>query len=356
VIYAGGVRPLNAFYLGLYGGSELPGVLAGDTSFHMACQQRGYREIDRVHIIQLDLACFRAPITRNQRQLRRDPSYALAYAGIAYTYSHLGHELYCLMHPRDTYPKAKAAALKALTLDATLAEAHAVLGSLYFRYDWDWAAAEREHKRAIELNPRDGMVHIWYSHYLLPMGRLEESLAESKRALELEPLSLIINVHLGWHYLYAREHDQAIRQLKATLEMAPDFPVASFFLGQAYEQKGLFDEAISEFQKGVRLSRRNPVHLAALAHGYALSGRRAEAEKLLDEVKEASKQRYVPSYEIAVIYAGLDQKKEALTWLEQAHEQRDSSWLVDVGLDPRFQRLHSEPRFRALLKKLGLPN
>jgi TolB-like protein/Tfp pilus assembly protein PilF len=287
--------------------------------------------------------------------LESDPGYALAYGGIASTYVLLGHELYCVSPPRDAYPKAIAAAQDALIRDNTLAEAHSVLADISFRHDWDWASAEREHQRAIELNPNYATAHQWYSHFLLPMGRVEESLAASLRALELEPLSLIINLHLGWHYLYARDPDRAITQLQATLDLAPGFAVARLFLGQAYEQKGRFEDAIAELEQGVRLSARNPVHLAALAHAFGASGRRADAERLLEELMEASKQRYVPSYEIAVVHAGLNQQEQALTWLERAHAQRDSSWLVDVGLDPRFLDLHTHPRFAELLRKLGLP-
>lgn len=309
----------------------------------------------RYHWNKRNTEGFKRGLEYLNQALETDPGYALAYAGIASTYVLLGHELYCVTPPRDAYPKAIAAALDALKRDSTLAEAHSVLADSYFRYDGDWAAAEREHKRAIELNPNYATAYQWYSHFLLPMGRVEDSLAASLRALELEPLSLIINLHLGWHYLYVRDLDRAITQLQATLDLAPSFAVARLFLGQAYEQKGRFEAAIAEFEQGVRLSGRNPVHLAALAHAFAASGRRAEAEKLLEELKEASEQRYIPSYEIAVIYSGLKQNEQALTWLERAHEQRDSSWLVDVGLDPRFQELHTHPRFVELLKKLGLP-
>ncbi len=287
--------------------------------------------------------------------IEEDHNYALAHAGVALTYALLGHELYCIMDPRESDPKAKAAALRALELDETCAEAHAVLAWSNARYDWNWAAVEREYKRAIELNPSSATARQWYSHYLLPMGRVEESLAESRRALELDPLNRVINMHLGWHYLYVRDYGQAVRQLRLTLELAPDFALANMFLGQAYEQMGRFEEAIMEFQKGVRLSARKPVHLAALAHAYAVSGRQAEAQKLLEELKELSKLNYVPSYEVAVIYAGLNQKEQALKWLERAHELRDSSWLPCVGLDPRFENLRGEPRFRDLMRRLGLP-
>ncbi len=285
--------------------------------------------------------------------IEEDSTYALAYAGIASIYVLAGHELYSWSHPRDSYPKAKAAARRALELDDTLAEAHSVLAETLLRYDWDFTSADREHQRAIALNPNYATGHQWYSHYLLPMGREEESLAHSLKALELDPLNLIINLHLGWHYFYVGENDLAIEQLQQTLELSRAFIVANLFLGQVYEQEMRLEEAIEQFERGVELSGRNPVHLAALAHAYGISGRRADAEALLQEL--LSSQRYVPSYEIAVAYAGLDRQEEALTWLERAYEERDSGWLVDVGLDPRFAQLRSSPRFQDLTRILGLP-
>jgi TolB-like protein/Tfp pilus assembly protein PilF len=284
--------------------------------------------------------------------IEEDPTYALAYAGIASIYSLVGHELYSWSHPRDSYPKAQAAARKALELDDTLAEAHSVLGDALFRYDWDFVSADREHQRAIALNPSYANGHQWYSHYLLPMGREDESLAHSLRALELDPLNLIINLHLGWHYFYVGENQLAIEQLQQTLELNPTFVVASLFLGQVYEQEKRLEEAIEQFERAADLSGRNPVYLAALAHAYGISGRRAEAEILLQQL--LSSEEYVPSYEIAIIYAGLNQPDEALTWLERAFEEKDSSWLVDMALDPRLQQLHSTSRFQSLMRQLDL--
>jgi len=285
--------------------------------------------------------------------IEEDPNFALAYAGVASIYVLMGHELFSWSHPRDTYPKAQAAARRALELDETLAEAHSVLGDALLRYDWDFISADREHQRAIALNPNYGTGHQWYSHYLLPMGREKESLAHSLRALELDPLNLIINLHLGWHYFYVGEYELAIEQLQQTLELSPNFVVANLFLGQVYEQEMRLEEAIGQFERAADLSGRNPVHLAALAHAYGISGRQKDAETLLEEL--LSSERYVPSYEIAVIFAGLDRQDEALTWLERAYEEKDSSWLVDVALDPRFQQLHSTSRFQSLTRRLGLP-
>jgi serine/threonine protein kinase/Tfp pilus assembly protein PilF len=289
-----------------------------------------------------------------RQAIEKDPTYALAYAGLASTYDSMGNELYSALDPREAYPKGKAAAAKALELDDNLAEAHATLANMTLRFDLDWATSEKEHKRALELNPGYAVEHIWYSHYLLPAGRTEESLAESLRAVELDPLGLILQTHLGWHYLYTRQYDHAIEQLRKTLELDPNFILAHLFLGQAYEEKRMYLQAIAEFEKAISLSEGNPVHLAALGHAYAISGKPAEAEKVLGQLKKLSARRYVPSYEIAVVYAGLSENDEALAWLQKAYQLRDSSWLIDVKLDPRFDHLHTDPRFQDLLRRIGL--
>jgi tetratricopeptide (TPR) repeat protein len=199
------------------------------------------------------------------RAIEKDPTYAQAYSSVASTYMQMGNELYCVLDPREAFPKAKAAAQRALELDETQGEAHSTLAWVSFRSDHDSVTAEREHKRARELTPGDAYVHIWYSHYLLPMGRTEESLAESLRAVELDPLSLVISYHLGWHYLYAGQPDQAIQQLRKTLELDPNFPGAHLFLGQDFERKQTYRDAVSELERGLTLSGGNPTHLA-VAH------------------------------------------------------------------------------------------
>jgi TolB-like protein/Flp pilus assembly protein TadD len=286
--------------------------------------------------------------------IEEDPNYALAHAGIASVYVLLGHELFAFDRAADTYPKAKAAARRALELDETLADAHAVLAYSHLLYDRDWDAAEREYERALALNPNYATAYQWYSHYLLPMGRKEESLARSEKAVELDPLSLVINMHLGWHHAYSGDNDLAIAQLKRTLELGPTFVFAKLFLGQVYERQGRFDEAIAEFASAVELSDRAPVHVAALAHAYGLAGRQAEAETLLQELLAGEKP--VPSYEVAIAYVGLGRRDEALTWLERAYEERDSTWLVDMGIDPRLEPLRREPRFQDLMRRLDLPS
>ena len=288
-----------------------------------------------------------------EQAIAEDPNYALAYAGVASIHVLAGHEFYARTHPRLSFPKAQAAARTALEIDETLAEAHSILAEALFRYERDLDAAEQAHRRAIALNPNNSIGRIWFSHLLLPMGRKEESLAHSLKALENDPLNLIINLHLGWHHFYTGDYEPAINQLQQTLELNPDFVLASLFLGQVYEQQMRFEEAISQFEHGVEVSGRNPIHLAALGHGFGVSGRQDDAEAILKEL--LSSQRFVPSYEIAVVYAGLRRDDEALTWLERAYEERDSGWLVDMGLDPRFAHLRSSSRFQALMQSIGLP-
>jgi len=280
-----------------------------------------------------------------------DPHYALAYAGIALCYGPLGVLGY--LPPWETAPKMKAAAIKALELDDTLAEAYAAFASVKAFFEWDWAGAERAFKRALELNPNYASAHVWYGLYLDALGRHEESIAERKRAQELEPLSLLINASLGNAFYLAGEYDQAIEAQRKTLELDPNFFLGHSNLGLAYEAQGMYEKAIEEHQKAVASSGDAILTLASLGHAYAVSGKRAEAQKILDELNNLSKQRYVSPFRIAIIYTGLGKNDQAFAWLEKAYEERDSA-LNHVKVEPRFESLRSDPRFTALLKKMGL--
>jgi eukaryotic-like serine/threonine-protein kinase len=283
-----------------------------------------------------------------------EPGYALAYTGLADSYSSLVFSFdVSVLPPRDGMPKAKDAALKARDLDDSLAEAHTSLAMIKLHYDWDWPEAEREFNRAIRLDPNHVNAHHWYSHYLLPMGRIEESLAESSRALQLDPLGMIINVHLGWHYLYTNDYDQAIKQLSKTIEMDNNYGLAHRFLGLAYERKGMYAEAITELQKAVSLVGGTVETKAELAHAYAVSGKSGEAHRILDQLNQQSKQHYVSPYLIALIYAGLGNKEQAFERLEKAYDDR-SDLLVYLKVEPKLANLHSDPRFQDLLRRLRL--
>jgi tetratricopeptide (TPR) repeat protein len=253
-------------------------------------------------------------------------------------------------------PKAKAAAMRALELDETLAEAHTSLARVLAVYDWDWTGAEKEFKRAIELNPRYAIAHQWYGDYFEVTGRHNESIAEERRAVELDPLSLTISFELGTAFYYARDYDQAIQQFQKTLELDPNFPAVHAFLPAAYEQKGMYDEAIAGFQKGITPRGRSewPMTVPGLGHVYAVSGKKGDARTVLNELKQLSGQEYVPAYGIALIYAGLGEKDQAFAWLEKAYEEHSfkMAWLK---VEPRWDSLRSDPRFADLLRRIGLP-
>ena len=283
----------------------------------------------------------------------KDPTYALAYAGLADAYNSLGWDLFAVMSPAETFPKAREAATRALELDPNCAEAHAALGWTATAYDWDWIAAEREFQRAIELKPQYGPVHIWYSHFLKAMERAAESLAESRRALECDPLGLVLNMHLGWYYLYLREYQQAIEQLLKTLELDPGFIPARMFLGEAYEQTGMFAEAIAEFEAAVNLGNRHPIYLAGLGHAYAVSGNVDEAQRTIQELDHLSRQRFVPARGVAEIYMGLGDKEHAFSWLFKAFEQRNG-WLIHLKGNPRYDILRNDTRYKNLVRRMNL--
>jgi TolB-like protein/DNA-binding winged helix-turn-helix (wHTH) protein len=282
----------------------------------------------------------------------QDPRFALAYAGLADSYVVPANRF----PPREAMPKAKAAAIRALELDETLAEAHVSLGRVLATYDWDWTNAEKEYKRAIELNPRYATAHQWYGGYLAVMGRSDEAIAERKRALELEPLSLIINFELGLSYYHARDYDKAIEQFQKTLELDQNFPAAHNFLPAAYEQKGMYKEAIAEFKQSIPLAKGSEATLskAGLGHVYAVTGKKGDAGLLLDELKQTFGKEYLPASNIALIYAGLDDKDQAFAWLNKAYEQR-AFQLQWINLDARWDNLRSDRRFQEMLRRLGLP-
>jgi len=289
-----------------------------------------------------------------EQAVAKDQASALAYAGLSDSYSLLGNHGY--LSPRQASPKAEAAAVKALAMDDTLAEAHTALAFVKTNYDWDFSTAEREFKRAIELNPGYPRAHSWYAAYLNGQGRIDEALAEIKRALELDPLSVYENTNLGWYLHKARRYDQAISQFQMTLEMDPHRLQAHLWLGEAYESKEMYGEAIAEFQRAIGVDGGSPPSLAALAHAYAVSGKRGQALRLLSRLKELelSKQEYVSAYDLAVIYTGMGEKDQALKSLERACDQRDGWIALWLKTDPRLDPLRADQRFAILLRRIGL--
>jgi len=257
------------------------------------------------------------------------------------------------MAPRDAMLKGKEAAIKALTLDQGLAEAHTSLGFLNYIYDWDWVGAEQHYLRAIELNPNYPTARHWYSLYLTAMLRTDEALVQAQRAKELDPLSLIINTDLGLVFYRARRFDEAISQFKQTLESEPAFGPAHWNLGRAYEQKGLFTEAIEEFEQAIKLSGRSPVYLSSIGHAYGLSGKRTEAQRILNELNSLASKKYVLPNLIAIVYVGLGEKDQAFEWLNKAYTER-SDFMVVLKVDPSLDGIRDDPRFGKLVNKMGL--
>jgi len=287
-----------------------------------------------------------------RQAIEKDPTYAVAYAGLADCYSSLAE--YNIVLPKEAFPRANEAALKALEIDDTLAEAHTSLAKIKTVYDWDRSGADREFRRAIELNPSYATAHQWYGEALGQMGRLNEAVAQYKRALELDPLSLVINRNMGFIFIVEREYDQAIEQERKTLEIEPNFGGARNLLGQAYILKSLYKEAIAEAEKDVLISPRSVDALSWLGYTYAVAGRRAEALKVLDKLTQLSKQMHVPPSYMAAIHVGLVEKDKAFEWLEKGYEERSIGLGFGINPDPIWDPLRSDPRFADLLRRMNL--
>jgi len=282
--------------------------------------------------------------------VERDPRYAPAYAGIADTYSIAA--LYGTVPAQEAYQRAKAAATKALEIDDRLAEAHTSLAWARLQHDWDWAAAEVEHLRALELNPNYATGRHWYALNLAEMSRFDQALREIDRALELDPLSRVLNTHKGWILYFARRYDEALEQLRKTVQMEPSFALVVYFLGLTLEQMGN-QEAVATLQRAVELSGRHPGGIAGLSHACARFGDKAGAVRLLQELTALQSQRHVSPYFIAVACAGLGENDRAFEHLEQSFEER-SGWMVHLTIDPQLDSLHSDPRFASLVTRVGL--
>ncbi|HEU4391482.1 MAG TPA: tetratricopeptide repeat protein [Blastocatellia bacterium] len=286
-----------------------------------------------------------------QQAIEKDPKYSLAFAGLADSYA--GLSIRADMHPQDSAKKERAAAMHALQLDDTIAEAHASRARVIYRYDWDWAGAESEFKRAFELSPNNSLAHQNYSNFLTAMGRHQEAISEIKRARELEPISVSVNVLVARALYFAREYDEAIEQCQKNLEMDPNFGESHLFLGRSYKEKRMYEEALAELQKARDLLRGSAEVLSLIGHTYAVSGRHVEAQKVLQELQGQSKQRYVSPYHIAMVYAGLGEQDEAFQWLEKAYEDRESRMTI-LKFVPEFDSLRKDSRFADLVKRVGL--
>jgi TolB-like protein/DNA-binding winged helix-turn-helix (wHTH) protein/Tfp pilus assembly protein PilF len=292
-----------------------------------------------------------------ERAIARDPNYALAYTGLADSHISLAlaEALQEVVPPNEAFPRARLAVNRALETDDTLAEAHASLGHIKFQYDRDWAGAEREFKRAIELNPNYANAHHWYALSLMWMGRLDEALREIRRARELDPLSLVINANLGFVLAGARRYDEGIEQCRATLDMDSNFAQAHYRLGQIYVLRGMNKDAIPELEKAIALSGGSPRATAELGLAYGLLGNKGQALKLVRALNEDSRRRYVSPFNLAVIYGAVGENELTLKWLEKAYEERSPS-LSLLKLSPAFNGVRLEPRFVNLVHRIGLPS
>jgi len=285
--------------------------------------------------------------------IQDDPMFAQAYAGLADAYATLGFFLILSSPPNEVMPKARTAALRALEIDDTLAEAHASLGMVAMRFSWDLEGAAKSFRRALQLNPAYGPAHQWYGECSAAMGNLEQAIATLKQAQDFDPLSLTINAVLGGMFCFARQYDRAIEQCQKTLEMDNHFWPALKFLGISYLQKGDFGAALAALEGGVTASGRNSLMLASLGHAYAVAGARDRAQELLLDLKKLEPGVYVPSICSAFIQLGLGAIDAVFAELDKAFEER-SGWLVFLRVDPRFDRLRDDSRFAALLHRMGL--
>jgi TolB-like protein/DNA-binding winged helix-turn-helix (wHTH) protein/Tfp pilus assembly protein PilF len=289
-----------------------------------------------------------------RRAIESEPTFALAYAGLADAYNMLGIGEYGGIEPKIAAEDARRAAMRAIQLDDSLAEPHSSLGFVRFAYDWDWPGAESEFRRAIELNAGYPTAHHWYANFLGYMGRTAEAIEEIEVARRLDPLSLIINADAGYILHIARRHDEAIERFQSTLKLDPHFAVARWYLGMAYEQVGRVEDAVGEFERAMTDSGNTVASLVSIAYTVGRAGDERRAREILRQLEARAAREYVDPAAFAHIHVALGEHDRALDFLERAYAQR-SDWLVEINVVPSFDRLRSNPRFTALLKKMGFP-
>jgi eukaryotic-like serine/threonine-protein kinase len=288
-----------------------------------------------------------------QKAIAYDATYAPSYAGLADCYALLGSAPYTALPPSEAFPKAKDNALKALALDENLAEAHVSLGYSALVYDWNYPEAEKEFKKAIQLRPDYATAHQYYAYYLTAVGNLDQAIAERQRAIKIEPKSPLLNTALGEAYFQARSFRDSIGPNQEALSIDPHYPDAIINIGRAYEQMGMYPQAQHAYQSILAFAPHDPALLALLGHLYAVSGRQPAAREIISQLQQISGERYVSSLYVALIYIGLGEKNEAFTWLDKAYNER-CEYLVYLPTEPMADPLRKDPRFDALLKRLGL--
>jgi TolB-like protein/Flp pilus assembly protein TadD/predicted Ser/Thr protein kinase len=287
-----------------------------------------------------------------QQAIEKDPNFALAHAGLAGAYNALAG--FNVRPPKEVYPKARSAALTALNLDHLLARAHTELAMVNLTFDWDWAGAEREFKRAIEISPSDSDAHYYYSYYLAFMGKFDNAISEIKKAQEFDPISLVKLTGVAQVLLMARRYDEALEHCEKALEMDPNLGFAHWLLGLTYLYKGSYEPAIRALQQSIPLSGGSPDESASLAHAYALAGKRTEALKILEELKQQAKRKFISPGTIAYLYGALGERDQAFALLDKAVEERDNM-VVLLKVEPMFDPLRSDSRFAKLLRRIGFP-
>jgi tetratricopeptide (TPR) repeat protein len=287
------------------------------------------------------------------RSIDTGVDYAAAYSGLADSYALSGDWEYGILSPQEAFPKAKAAVTRALALDDTLSEAHASLAFIQDLYDWDWASAEKEYKRALALNPSYATAHHWYAWHLIVMGRNDDGIAELRKAESLDPLSLIISADLADALCIAHLYDESVQQSQKTIEMDPHFAVAHYQLGQALARKHMHNEAITEFRRAIELSGGNTTFESNLANAYAVSGRKEEAMKIVHDLESRQSRDSPTDASIALIHVGLGDNDRAMTWLNKAYQARFNPSILTR---PVFDPLRSDPRFQDLVHRIGLPS
>jgi len=295
---------------------------------------------------------FQKAIEYFQQATAKDPAYALAYVGLADTYTYFS--FFDVVPPREAMPKAKAAAARALEIDDRLGEAHVSLGYVSYMYDWDWPAAGKHFEQALTLNPAYSRAHTFYPFYLSSLGRSEEALAVAKHSLDLDPASPAVSHSLAVQLYLARQFDNAIDQAHKTLELDPNFAISYELLGEVYVSRGMYREGLSELEKYSALSRGRAMSLALLGYAHARLGERSQALRMLEQLEATSKERYTPAFSFAVVYAGLGEKDQAFAWLEKAYGERTSR-LGYLKVEPLWDPLRPDPRFADLVRRIGLP-
>jgi tetratricopeptide (TPR) repeat protein len=303
----------------------------------------------------------RKSIPYYEEAIRKDPSYALAYSGLADAYIVLGISS---APPKEVFPKAKEAVMKALDLDESLGAAHISLGAYKLFYEWDWSGAESEAKRAKELNPsyekaielntNYGEANHYYCQYLDVMGRTDEAIQEMTRALQFDPLAFVLYGEMGYSHYIARRYGQAIEASRKALDRDPNLAIARQALGDAFQQQGRYDEAIAELSKAKEISNNDPWMEADLGNAYGAAGKRQEAMSILHDLEDRRRVEYISPYFIALIYVGLGEKKSALEWLQKAYEDR-SALMTWLRVEPKLDSLRSDPRFKELERHVGFP-